>query len=237
MKKRILTFLAIIATLTITTNTLSAQVRGDGEASVNDGGGNSDGWGYALRFGADRSSERIGSNRLANEWGGPRHGFTFWTKGEIRMVIDSIGHVGIGTKGGESLKAKLTVNGNTSINGEVRVKSITMTSDPNCWPDYVFAKNYTLMNLNDLENFININHHLPNFQSAKEIETNGGSYDVNEVTTGLLKTIEEQALYIINLNKEFNSRLEERNEKINSRLEEQNKKISELEARLNHAKN
>ncbi|MGE9615773.1 MAG: hypothetical protein ACQPRI_05675 [Solitalea-like symbiont of Tyrophagus putrescentiae] len=233
MKKKLPFCLAMVAIFTIISKTTSAQVKNNpvtrsysNNVIIVNPDNDSEGWGQGLRFGGASSGERIASNRLAHEWGGPKWGFTFWTAGIIRMVIDSTGHIGIGTKGGESLSAMLTVNGNTSVNGELKVKNIIMSANPKCWPDYVFAKNYKLMNLSDLENFINTNHHLPNFPSVKAIESNQNSYDVNEMNAGLLKTVEEQTLYIIKLNKEFNSR-----------LDEQNKKISELEAKLNYATN
>lgn len=67
------------------------------------------------------------------------------------------------------------------------------------WADYVFAKNYKLMPLNDVESFIATNKHLPNIPSAKEIEEKG--LDIGAVQSKQMEKIEELTLYIIELNK------------------------------------
>ena len=41
------------------------------------------------------------------------------------------------------------------------------------WADYVFEDNYKLIPLKEVEEFININNHLPNVPSANEVETQG----------------------------------------------------------------
>jgi hypothetical protein len=68
-------------------------------------------------------------------------------------------------------------------------------------PDYVFAKDYKLKTIYELENYIKINSHLPNFPSEKEIKTNRG-FELGDMQQKLLKTVEEQALYIIDLQKQ-----------------------------------
>ncbi|MDR0207352.1 MAG: hypothetical protein LBI45_08880 [Bacteroidales bacterium] len=70
-----------------------------------------------------------------------------------------------------------------------------------CWPDYVFDKNYELMPLQELEQFVNENRHLPNVPSATEVETNG--VNVAEMNAILLKKMEEMTLYIITLQKQI----------------------------------
>jgi hypothetical protein len=68
------------------------------------------------------------------------------------------------------------------------------------FPDYVFSKEYKLMSLNSLENYIAENHHLPNVPSAKEIEANGAN--LGELAKIQMEKIEELTLYIIELKKE-----------------------------------
>jgi hypothetical protein len=68
-------------------------------------------------------------------------------------------------------------------------------------PDYVFAKNYTLKSLDEVEDFIKKNNHLPGIPSAKTIETNGLS--VGEMQKMQMEKIEELTLYIIELKKEI----------------------------------
>ncbi|MBK8805248.1 MAG: hypothetical protein IPO21_00815 [Bacteroidales bacterium] len=72
------------------------------------------------------------------------------------------------------------------------------------WPDYVFsANNYSLMPLKDLENYVRENKHLPEIPSEQEVQKNG--IDMAEMTTLLLKKVEELTLYIIEQNKEIES--------------------------------
>ena len=59
------------------------------------------------------------------------------------------------------------------------------------------------MPLEELENYININNHLPEVPSAKEVEKNG--INTSEIITKLLKQQEELTLYIIEQNKRIES--------------------------------
>jgi len=102
------------------------------------------------------------------------------------------GNVGIGTLNPDE---KLTVKGKIHTQ-EVRVDM----SVPLAVPDYVFAKDYNLKTLNEVEQYIKQNNHLPEIPSAKEIEKNG--LMLAEMNMSLLKKIEELTLYMIELKKE-----------------------------------
>lgn len=67
------------------------------------------------------------------------------------------------------------------------------------WADYVFADDYKLMTLSEVEKFTKENKHLPNVPSASEI-VNGG-LDVAKMDAKLLEKVEELTLYIIEQNK------------------------------------
>lgn len=82
---------------------------------------------------------------------------------------------------------------------EVKV-AIPNTGD---WSDYVFEKDYNLMPLNDVKNYINEHKHLPNIPSAKEMVKNG--LDVATMDAKLLEKIEELHLYIIELHEKIES--------------------------------
>ncbi len=69
------------------------------------------------------------------------------------------------------------------------------------WSDFVFADNYELKSLNDVQNFIAQNKHLPDVPSACEVEENG--YDLTKMDATLLQKIEELTLYIIQQQKEI----------------------------------
>ncbi|WP_158976593.1 tail fiber protein [Cellulophaga sp. L1A9] len=123
------------------------------------------------------------------------------------------GNVGIGTTNPDM---KLTVKGNIHAE-EVKI-DLSVPA-----PDYVFKEDYKLRSIEDLENYIKENSHLPEIPSAKEFEQHGvmqGEMDMN-----LLKKIEELTLYII---------LQEKKLK---KLEALDSKYIELQKRLDKLEN
>jgi len=92
------------------------------------------------------------------------------------------------------------------VNGTIRAKEIKVDTD---WADFVFEDNYQLMKLSELEEFIKKNGHLPDIPSEQKVKTEGIS--LGEMNSKLLQKIEEQTLYILQLQKQlqvFNLRLE-----------------------------
>ena len=95
-----------------------------------------------------------------------------------------------------------TIWGNGVVNAkkiyaeEVEIKSNAMNT---YWYDHVFEKDYKLMSLYELEQYITTNKHLPEIPSAKEVEQNG--LNLGEMQGKLLLKIEELTLYIIALEK------------------------------------
>jgi hypothetical protein len=69
------------------------------------------------------------------------------------------------------------------------------------WSDYVFADDYKLKPLSEVETFLKKYKHLPNVPSADEVVASG--IDVAQMDAKLLEKIEELTLYIINLNKKI----------------------------------
>ncbi len=67
------------------------------------------------------------------------------------------------------------------------------------WADYVFAKDYKLMPLAKVEQYIKANQHLPNVPSAAEMVKEGN--DLGKTTAKLLEKIEELTLYMIEMEK------------------------------------
>lgn len=64
----------------------------------------------------------------------------------------------------------------------------------------MFAENYKLTPLKEVEAYIIKNKHLPNMPSEVEVLKNG--YDINEMDAKLLEKIENLYLHIIKLEKE-----------------------------------
>ncbi|WP_340076408.1 hypothetical protein [Leptobacterium sp. I13] len=115
------------------------------------------------------------------------------------------GNVGIGTTVPD---AKLTVKG--VIHSEEVLIDLSVPG-----PDYVFHEDYKLRSLEELQNYIKENKHLPNIPSAKNMEANG--IELGVMNMKLLEKIEELTLYTIQQEKE---------------LEKQKNRNQELEARL-----
>ncbi len=76
-------------------------------------------------------------------------------------------------------------------------------TDVNQWSDKVFEKNYKLMPLNEVSQFIAKNKHLPNIPSAIEVVEKGVSMD--EIVSKLLEKVEELTLYTIKQQKEIDA--------------------------------
>ncbi len=86
-----------------------------------------------------------------------------------------------------------------AINGLMKSKEVVVELAN--WADYVFQKDYQLKPLEEVEEFIKENKHLPNIPSAAEIEKNG--LKVGDVQKRMMEKIEELTLYIIELKKEI----------------------------------
>jgi len=90
--------------------------------------------------------------------------------------------------------------------------------------DFVFDKGYNLMSLNELESYLNLNHHLPGIASAKQMETNEG-VALGKMDSQLLQKVEELTLYLIQQQKEIEKQKGEINDLKNivSSLQKNNK--------------
>lgn len=104
------------------------------------------------------------------------------------------GNVGIGVR--DTKGYKLAVGGDM-IAEKVVVK---LQGD---WPDYVFRPGYKLPSLASLEQFIKKEQHLPHIPAAREVGSSG--VDLAENQKGLVKTVEELTLYIIQLKAEIDA--------------------------------
>ena len=142
------------------------------------------------------------------------------TNSDLRLGVSSFpdafhihgasGNVGIGTTNPDS---KLAVNGTVHAK-EVKVDLIG-------WPDFVFEKDYELKTLEEVEEHIKANGHLPEIPSEAEVTENG--INLGEMNAKLLQKIEELTLYLIEQNKENQAQQE--------RIERLEEKLNQLESK------
>ncbi|MCJ1806467.1 hypothetical protein [Flavobacterium covae] len=125
---------------------------------------------------------------------------TFWVKTgsskfDSDVFVDT--HIGIGTD-----KFVDPVDSNKdyklSVKGRIRAEEVKVY---NTWADYVFAKDYKLRSLDEVDTFIKQNNHLPNVPSAKDITEKG--LELGEIAKVQQEKIEELTLYLIQQNKEI----------------------------------
>nr|WP_294859956.1 hypothetical protein [uncultured Fluviicola sp.] len=74
------------------------------------------------------------------------------------------------------------------------------------WSDYVFDEKYPLMPLNELQQFIQKNNHLPNIPSAEEMTENG--LNVAQSSILFMEKIEELTLYVLQINEQVKTQKE-----------------------------
>lgn len=98
-------------------------------------------------------------------------------------------------------------NKTVRINGILYATKIYVKS--NVWSDDVFKKDYDLLSLDEIRSFINLNGHLPGMPSQEYILENG--IDVSEMTSQLLRKIEELTLLVIKQDEKVNSLMRELN--------------------------
>ncbi|MBM7417901.1 MULTISPECIES: hypothetical protein [Chryseobacterium] len=108
--------------------------------------------------------------------------------------------------GGTRIGNTFLVKGdNASLQGKFEAKEIKVTLTPTA--DFVFAKDYDLPKLEDVEKHIKEKKHLPEIASAKQMEKEG--VNVGEFQIKLLQKIEELTLYTIEQNKQLKIQKEE----------------------------
>lgn len=98
-----------------------------------------------------------------------------------------------------ALAVSLSGTRNFQVMGSGKIYAREIEVKLGSFPDYVFEKDYKLMPIRELEQYIYSNNHLPNIPSAKEVEEKG--LGLGELSLKQLEKIEELTLYILDLNK------------------------------------
>jgi|GEM_PF-2467933 len=132
--------------------------------------------------------------------------FRLHTGGAERFIMSTDGRMSLGAGKVFPGAYKLYVRGGI-LTEQVKV-AMYNTGE---WSDYVFADDYYLRSLPEVEAFVNKHKHLPNVPSAEEMVRQGN--DLGKTDAILLEKIEELYLHVIEMDKRMNS-LEEQNQEL-----------------------
>ncbi len=97
-----------------------------------------------------------------------------------------------------AIEMKLNAAGNLTISGDFFAQGGTKLDVP----DYVFADDYPLMPLSELEAFVQQHSHLPNVPSAETIDADG-MVNMTKMQMLLLQKVEELTLYTLQQQREI----------------------------------
>ncbi|MEQ9006472.1 MAG: hypothetical protein RLP12_01210 [Ekhidna sp.] len=128
------------------------------------------------------------------------------TNNTDRLFIQNNGQVGIGTNSMGSHQL--------AVEGSIGAREIKVEASG--WSDFVFEKDYELRTLEEVEQHINENGHLPEIPSEEEVTENG--VNLGEMNAKLLQKIEELTLYMIDMNKRMNQ-LETENTQLKEKVQ------------------
>ena len=115
----------------------------------------------------------------------------FNTNAGQSLIIHNSGNVGIGTS--------ITGSHKLAVEGSIGAREIKVEASG--WSDFVFENTFQLRTLEEVEQHINENGHLPEIPSESEVIENG--INLGEMNAKLLQKIEELTLYLIEQNKEI----------------------------------
>ncbi len=118
----------------------------------------------------------------------------------IRFQVHSTGRVLIGDVPNIPIRGDYSLYVSNGILAE-RVRVAVKTTQ--AWADYVFAPDYRLAPLREVDAFIQANGHLPGVPSAEEVVKEG--VDAAQMDAKLLEKIEELTLHLIAQEKKINA--------------------------------
>lgn len=123
---------------------------------------------------------------------------------EETFRIHTDGNVGIGVA---APTQKLEVDGT--------IKATSFVTSTASFPDYVFSSGYKKLSLNNLDEYIQANKHLPNMPAEAEVVANG--LDVADVVIKSVENIETIYLHLIEMNKKLDQ-LQQENAALKAQL-------------------
>jgi hypothetical protein len=169
---------------------------------------NADIQGYGVDGGWDGQALVLEAGKDWENFVGTEAAFRKW-----QLTLLGSGNVGINT-------AQPTHT--LTVNGAIRAREVIVDSD---WADYVFADDYKLQSLDEVERHIKNTKHLPGIPAAGEVARQGVS--LGDMQTLLLSKIEELTLHQIELNKRLNAQ-DDRLRAQHEKLDRQSRQLDDL---------
>ena len=124
------------------------------------------------------------------ESGDGNRSLSLWSGDQERVFIGASGFVGIGTN--------MTGSHKLAVEGSIGAREIRVEATG--WSDFVFSSDYELRTLEEVEDYIHQNKHLPEIPGEAEVMERG--INLGEMNAKLLQKIEELTLYLIEQNKQ-----------------------------------
>ncbi|MCO6481307.1 MAG: hypothetical protein J5I62_00800 [Flavobacteriales bacterium] len=143
---------------------------------------NAESWVYNSVYGYGLRVDPAGMGRIMYNFNDPSTAISITREGKVGIGYDPP------SPGGPLYKFY--------VDGGIACRDVLVTIDE--FQDKVFAKDYALMPLPDLRTYLEQHGHLPTMPKGSEVEANGGM-EVGDLQMRLLRTVEEQALYILQL--------------------------------------
>lgn len=132
-----------------------------------------------------------------------------WSAGADKLVFSNSTGSANGTlflhgssRGASIATADLPTGYRLAVNGKIICEELRVRVKAD-WPDYVFADNYRLRPLEEVEAHIKARRHLPGVPAAAEVQQEGLA--VGEMQKVLMEKVEELTLYLIGQQKQIQS--------------------------------
>jgi len=119
--------------------------------------------------------------------------------------VDFAGNVGVAGKVGIGAVELSQYSNSTSklfVEGGITTEAVHVKLQASGWSDFVFADDYKISSISELDQFIKSHKHLPEIPTSSDVEANG--IELGKMNALLLQKIEELTLYIIDQQRQIN---------------------------------